>query len=257
MSWWGTLIGGTLGFILGGPLGALLGGALGSFSGGARSFNAGTGADNGVEQAQMAFFAATFSVMGHVAKADGRVSREEIRLANRVMDQFGLNAAQRDAAQNLFNEGKERGFPLDDVVDQLRAECGRAVNLLRMFVEVQFQAALADGGIDVQERRVLQRVAARLGLSAADFDAIERMVRSGASAGSADAPSYEQACETLGISADASEEEAKRAYRRLMSRHHPDKLAAKGLPEEMMRAATERTRQIKAAWEAVKAARAA
>ena len=255
MSWWGTLLGGTLGFLLGGPLGALLGGAVGSLTGNARPGGDGAAASSGNEPAQMAFFAATFSVMGHVAKADGRVSPEEIRLASRVMDQLGLNPAQRHAAQRLFDGGKAPGFPLEEAVDQLRREC-RAPNLLRMFLEIQFQAALADGGMNVQERRVLQRVAARLGLSAADFAAIEGMVGSGVGVG-AGAPSVEQAYETLGISPDASDDEAKRAYRRLMSRHHPDKLAAKGLPEEMMRAATERTQQIKAAWEAIKAARAA
>lgn len=252
MSWWGTLVGGTLGFLLGGPLGALLGGAIGSLSGNARRIGD-DAAGGGNEQAQMAFFAATFSMMGHVAKADGRVSREEIRLASRVMDQLGLNPAQRHAAQKLFDGGKAPGFPLEEAVDQLRREC-RAPNLLRMFLEIQFQAALADGGMHALERRALQRVAARLGLSEADFAAIEGMVGSGVRAG---APSVEQAYETLGISADASDDEAKRAYRRLMSRHHPDKLAAKGLPEEMMRAATERTQQIKAAWETVKAARTA
>lgn len=254
MSWWGTLVGGTLGFLLGGPLGALLGGAIGSLSGNARCAGD-DAAGGGNEQAQMAFFAATFSVMGHVAKADGRVSREEIRLASRVMDQLGLNPAQRHAAQKLFDGGKAPGFPLEEAVDQLRREC-RAPNLLRMFLEIQFHAALADGGMHTLERRALQRVAARLGLSEADFAAIEGMVGSGVRTG-AGAPSVEQAYETLGISADASDDEAKRAYRRLMSRHHPDKLAAKGLPEEMMRAATERTQQIKAAWETVKAARTA
>ena len=262
MSWWGTLIGGAFGYLIGGPIGALLGASFGNaFAGAARRTDArgALGFDAGPsrrERAQLAFFAATFSVMGQVAKADGRVSPEEIRLAEQVMDQLGLDAEQRRAARALFNEGKSGRFRLDDVLDQLRSECLRGSNIRRMFLEIQFQAAWADGGLHPEERSLLQHVAARLGLSRADYIEIERMFGSAASA-SAGGPSLGTAYETLGVSPDAPDDEVKRAYRRQMNRHHPDKLAAKGLPEEMMRAATERTQQIKTAWETVKAARAA
>lgn len=266
MSWWSTLLGGAVGFWLGGPIGALIGAALGgSFGGqGPRPGLGGGGGRQFFEQqrssrerAQLAFFAATFGVMGHVAKADGRVTAEEIRLAGRIMERLGLDADQRQAARALFNQGKAPGFPLDDLLDQLRMESGRQINLLRMFLEIQFQAAWADGGIHPEERRLLRHIAARLGLAEADFIDIERMVGAGTHAVRPAGPSLEDAYATLGVPANAPVTEIKRAYRRLMNRHHPDKLAAKGLPEEMMRAATERTQQIKAAWERVKAARAA
>lgn len=260
MSWWGMLLGGTFGFLVGGPIGAVLGAAVGrSFGRAVGSVEAGSGPPgaSGRERAQLAFFAATFGVMGQVAKADGHVSPDEIRLANRVMDELGLDLEQRRAARAIFNEGKSSRFPLDDVLDQLRAECGRSTNVLRMFLEIQVQAAWADGGIDPEERRLLLRVAARLGFPEAAYLEIERMIGAGAQTGGRSAgPTLEDAYETLGVSPDAPDAEVKRAYRRLMSRHHPDKLASKGLPEEMMRAATERTQQIKAAWDRVQAARA-
>lgn len=257
MSWWTTLIGGAFGFMLGGPIGALIGATVGSSLGGTRRrHDAGPPPGNRRERAQLAFFAATFGVMGHVAKADGRVSPEEIRLANQVMGQLGLNRQQRQAARALFNKGRSPGFPLDDVLEQLRSECLRGTNIRRMFLEVQFQAALADGDVHPEERRLLRHIAMRLGLSEADFIQLERMMNSGVRL-SRDGPSLDDAYETLGVSPDAPDDEVKRAYRRLMSRHHPDKLAARGLPEEMMRAATERTQQIKAAWDTVKTARAA
>ena len=262
MSWWGTLIGGAFGYLIGGPIGALIGASLGSsFGGAARRLETGGvfGLDSGPsrqERAQLAFFAATFGVMGYVAKADGRVSPEEIRLAERVMEQLGLDAEQRRAARALFNQGRSGTFALDEVLDQLRSECLRGANIRRMFLEIQFQAAWADGGLHPEERRLLQHVAVRLGLSRADFIELERMFDASVTT-SSDAPSLESAYATLGVSPNTPYDEVKRAYRRLMSRHHPDKLAAKGLPEEMMRAATERTQQIKAAWETVKAARAA
>ena len=259
MSWWGLLLGGAFGYLLGGPIGAMLGAAMGQSFG--RSFS-GTGAvESGgaaQERVQLAFFAAVFGVMGHVAKADGRVTPDEIRLANQVMDQLGLDGRQRTAARALFNEGKRPGFPLDEVLDQLRSECGRATNLIRMFVEIQMQAAAADGRMHAVEGRILLHVAARLGLSRADYLELERLIASGihARVGADTGMSLEDAYATLGASPDASDAEVKRRYRRQMSRHHPDKLASKGLPEEMMRAATERTQQIKAAWDTVRTARA-
>ena len=252
------LLGGTFGYLVGGPIGALLGAALGRLSRFALSgveLQSTDGASR--ERTQVAFFTATFGVMGHVAKADGRVSPDEIGLANRVMDHFGLTDDQRRAARALFNEGKAARFPLDDVLDQLRQECGRATNLLRLFLEIQVQAAWADGGVHAAERRVLMRVASRLGFPDEAYVELERLVGGAAAteprAGAG--PSLADAYATLGVSPNAPDAEVKRAYRRLMSRHHPDKLAAKGLPEEMMRTATERTQQIKAAWDRVRATR--
>ena len=252
MGWWGAVVGGALGFFVGGPIGAVLGGALGgTLSGGAARQDSATTAGRR-ERVQATFFGATFSVMGCIAKADGRVTPEEIQLANTVMGRLGLNAHQREAARELFNAGKAPDFPLDDVVAQLRRECRGGSHLVGMFLEIQFEAALAHGGMHPEERRLLWRVAQGLGIGEEDFAAIERMLGTGALA-VADGPPLEDAFATLGISPDATEAQAKQAYRRMMNRHHPDKLAAKGLPEEMMRAATERTQQIKAAWERVKA----
>ena len=259
VSWWGLLLGGAFGYLLGGPIGALLGAALGRGFGRAVG-NAGGEAPLGsdLERVQLAFFAAVFGVMGHVAKADGRVTPDEIALANQVMDQLGLDARQRATARALFNEGKRSDFPLDEVLDQLRSECGRATNLIRMFMEIQLQAATADRRIHAEEGRILLHIATRLGLSRNDYLELERLIASGIHAGGdTDATmSLEDAYATLGASPDASDVEIKRHYRRQMSRHHPDKLASKGLPEEMMRAATERTQQIKAAWDTVRKARA-
>ncbi len=256
------LLGGTFGFLLGGPIGALLGAAAGGMIRKAAEpreieDEEGASGEPRVERVQMAFFAAVFGVMGHVAKADGRVSPAEIALANQVMDELGLDAGQRQLAQRLFNAGKEPDFPLDAVLAQLRAECGRSRNLVRMFLEIQIQAAGADGAVHQEEGRILLHVAARLGLSQADYLELERLITAGARAQVAEDPGMRlvDAYATLGVSPDASLAEIKRHYRRLMSRHHPDKLASQGLPEEMMRTATERTRQIRAAWDKVREAR--
>ena len=263
MSWWGKVIGGAFGFMLGGPLGALFGAALGhSFDRGLRSsLRALPGDDVGAtrqERAQAAFFSATFGVMGHIAKADGRVSQEEIRLAGAVMDQLGLRGEMRAAARNLFNAGRDHDFPLDEVLAQFRRECRYSLNLARLFVEIQVQAAYADGSVHPAERRLLDYIADALGLAEGELEQLEAVVRAHRESRGAPAGLSEQEAYTiLGVSQDASDADVKRAYRRLMNRHHPDKLVSKGLPEEMMKAATEKTREIKAAYERLKEARSA
>ncbi len=256
MSWAGKLLGGAFGFLLGGPLGALVGAAFGhNFDKGLERIATSIGWEPGNQQrVQTAFFTATFSVMGHVAKADGRVTADEIRMARAVMDHLQLNATLRKAAEKLFNEGKSSEFPLDEVLQQFRKEVGRRTTLTQMFMEIQLQAAYADGQLHSAERTMLLHIAAELGISQALYQQLESMVRAAAgqrTGGSGQRPSLETAYETLGVATGASDAEVKRAYRRLMSQHHPDKLVAKGLPEEMMKMATEKTHQIRAAYELI------
>lgn len=267
MSWWGTVLGGAFGFMIGGPLGALLGAALGRrFDKGLQGIGDYQGHAGDQERVQTAFFTASFAVMGHLAKVDGQVSRDEIRLAEEIMARMHLDADMRRAAINMFNEGKSAEFDLDAVLDQFRSECHRRRHLLQMFIEIQLHACYADGALHAEEARVLRHICERLGFSAQEFAHLEAMVRAtreftGAGAQGrrpTAAPSRDrlaQAYKVLDLQPDASDAEIKTAYRRLMNQHHPDKLVAKGLPEEMISLATERTQEIKAAYETIKAAR--
>jgi len=260
MAWWGKLLGGTFGFMLGGPLGALIGAGLGhGFDSGLKQAPGGWSGKiefDRHERTQTAFFTATFSVMGHIAKADGRVSQDEIELAGAMMDQMNLSRPLRDVAKRLFNEGKAPGFPLNDVLDQFRIECHRSQNLLRIFIEIQLNAAYADGNVHSAERKLLEHVTERLGLSPSELNHLEAMFRAGRRTAEDTGPSLEESYAVLGVSSSANDDDIKRAYRRLMSQHHPDKLVARGLPEEMMKLATEKTQEIKAAYEQIKQARA-
>ena len=268
MSWWGKLVGGAFGYMLGGPIGAVLGAALGHrFDKGMQGLpDAREAWDPGDrERIQTVFFTTTFSVMGHLAKADGRVSPDEIRLAEAVMSQMSLSTEMRQTAIRLFNEGKAADFPLDDVIEQFRQECHRRQTLIQMFMEIQIQAAFADGHMDKQEESVLLHVCRLLHISEFTFRLLVQRVRveaqyAGAGAGGrAQAQpqtlSLENAYAILNVSADASDSEVKRAYRRLISQHHPDKLVSKGLPEEMMKVAAKKTDEIKKAYERIKQAR--
>ncbi|NOX42214.1 MAG: co-chaperone DjlA [Gammaproteobacteria bacterium] len=265
MAWWGKLVGGAFGFMLGGPLGALMGAALGhnldkgldGFSGDSVLLGAGE-----TERVQTAFFTAIFSVMGHMAKADGRVTHDELDLARNLMIHMQLSPDQRKAAMNLFGEGKQSQFPLDDVLDQFRNECRGRRNLIQMFLEMLVSTALADGEVHSTEKKLLVYISGKLGFSHAQFEQLLSLIQAQQqytadydSPGKSREEKLKEAYAVLGVSEAASDEQVKRAYRKLMNEHHPDKLVSKGLPEEMMKIATEKTQEIKAAYEQIKAAR--
>ena len=257
MSWWGKIIGGGLGFMLGGPLGALFGAAFGhNFDQGLGRL--GTGAFAGdVERIQTAFFTATFATMGHIAKADGQVSQQEIFVAEDVMRQMHLNAQQKQVAQHLFNEGKKSGFPLNDVLHQFRIECHRRRNLMQMFMEIQVVIALSDGSLDSRESRILENAAGILGFSGQQYQAILERMQAQRHARNRSQPgmSLDDAYTLLGLGQEASDQEVKKAYRRQMNQHHPDKLVSKGLPEEMMELANKKVQDIRTAYDTIKASR--
>ncbi len=191
---------------------------------------------------------------------DGKVSKEEIRMAESVMNQMGLEDDVKESAKKLFNEGKSADFPIDEVLLQFKQEAHRRSTLIQMFIEIQVQAAYADGVMDSAELKVLHHICDVLNFSRAQFEQIEQMVKAGFSgsgqsynrARTSSSMTLDDAYKILGVDSSTSARDVKRAYRRLMSQHHPDKLVAKGLPEEMIKAATEKTQKIKEAYELIK-----
>ncbi|HBA36069.1 MAG TPA: co-chaperone DjlA [Gammaproteobacteria bacterium] len=278
MSWWGKVLGGTFGFMLGGPLGAAIGAAIGhNFDRGLEGVdrdNLEGASEEEQEKIQAAFFTATFSIMGYLSKSDGRVSEEEIGMARQVMANMNLNADMRRAAINLFNQGKSHHFPARDMVEQFRQMCGRRTNLVRMFMEIQLQAVYADGELHPAEEKALVQICQWLRFPVSSYRQLETMVRASIHAAgpqrsdqdkgsqyrrqkksskSTEGMTLQDAYDLLGVTSTSSNAEIKRAYRRLMSQHHPDKLVSKGLPEEMIKLATEKTHQIRQAYEKIKA----
>jgi len=271
MSWLGKFIGGTFGFLMGGPMGALFGAAVG------HQFDQGTGDQNPFQaevgsaeqyKAQMAFFTAVFSVMGHIAKADGRVNESEIEFTRKAMTRMQLNDDMRKTAMRLFNEGKRVDFPLDDVLRQFRSECQNRFHLLRYFVELQLELALSDSLLHAAEERLLSHICERLHFSRFELHALKTMLEAQLKVGGWQyqhnygrvqtghrVPSLADSYAVLGLEPSASDQEIRRAYRRLLSRHHPDKLAAVGAHEEKVRLANEKTHEIRQAWDTIRKVR--
>ena len=253
MSWWTTVLGGAFGFILGGPLGAMLGVAFaGNLSKGKSNFGGfGQARHLGDQQrVQAAFLSSLFSVMGYIAKVDGKVSKSEILLAQQVMQHMQLADDMQKVAKELFNQGKQDSFNLDEVLEQFRLESHRRTHLVRMFLEIQIQAAYADGVLDDKEHDALKYIAQKLHFS---LHELENLIQQfAATSHHANKLTVDDAYVILGADKGLTDKELKRAYRRLLAQHHPDKLVAKGLPEEMMTIAKEKTQEIISAYELIK-----
>ena len=252
MSWWSSVIGGAVGFMIGGPLGAMLGVAFASNFSKRRAssgFNNNFGPGN-QQRVQAAFFSGVFSVMGYISKVDGKVSKSEIILAQQVMQHMQLSEDMIKVAKDLFNQGKQADFNLDEVLEQFRLETHRRTHLIRMFLEIQIQAAYADGVFDQSEHSALKNIAQKLRFP---LHELENLIQQfAASKSSSKRTSIEDAYKILGVEESLSDKEIKRAYRRLLAQHHPYKLVAKGLPEEMQKLANEKTQEIISAYEAIK-----
>lgn len=275
----GKILGTLFGSLLG-PLGAIVGFYIGhrfdkAKAQGNFAFSAAYGNRESQLQKQEEFFKAAFAVMGHVAKAKGQVTREEIQLATMMMDRMRLNESQRQMAQEAFRDGKEADFPLDDILAQVRHATGGRFDLIQFFLELQISAAFADGDLHPNERGLLHRIARGLGFSSEQLErrlrmqeAAFRFQHQGGFAGS-EQGSYNQhssgqwgtqnsashltdAYNLLGVEKDADAKSVKRAYRKLMNEHHPDKLMAKGLPPEMMTVAKEKSQEIQKAYDLIK-----
>ena len=267
MQWIGKAVGGVIGMMAGGPLGA----AIGVFVG--HQFDAyseptivrqpGVGSATGATATQIGerFFRTTFQVMGYVAKADGRVTEQEIQAARAVMSELRLQPAQVQVAIACFTDGKAAQFALYGSLDALYGACGGRPDLMRAFVEIQMRAALMGNDLQPQARRVLQHMSSQLGLGLMEFahiEAVLRMRRNGYADGPGNAGGVNsetqlaEAYKVLECTPQNSNEELSLAYRRQLSRHHPDKLKANGLPESMIEHAKQRTQQIIEAWELVR-----
>lgn len=270
--WWGKLLGAFFGFLLAGPIGALFGIFIGNFF------------DRGIQEifknpfwqyyaerkkeTQKIFFRATFAVMGYIAKADGYISEQEIKIAENLMSEMRLSKNQKFNAKKFFSEGKTSTFDLNHVLNLLAHFCANNSSLLKLFIDIQYRAVMS-ADLSSEKLIALDRVFKHLGFAPlsqqyrfyTDFSSFNRQANSqnqyyeqqNYSKTSNNSPhnALTHAYAILQINPKASKQEVKIAYRKLISKNHPDKLIAKGLPEEQIKIATDKTQQIRKAYEEI------
>ena len=254
--WWGKLIGGIIGLLKGGLAGAVFGAFLGHM---VDRFLAGLSGSN---RTRDAFFGAMFSTLGHINKADGRVTKAEIAAAEQLMQRLQLTETERQRAIRFFQQGKEQDFNLDATLREFARNSMLRHELRIMFIELLLEAAVADGTLTREEQAILVQACTVLHIPANVFSAMLRARQGGGGSTYGNyqkipgqGQSLQQSYAALGLKADASAQEIKRAYRKLVSQYHPDKLVSQGLPEEMMELSKNRVREINAAYDKIKASK--
>lgn len=266
MNFTATLIGAVIGmYFTHNLIGALVGGALGFM------FDASRQQQRRRTPTQGGYVAPLFALIGAVAKADGRVSEAEIAIAERLMARMGLDQDVRRVAIEAFNEGKQPEFDATAVIDELRQWVGHRRDHAFPVIDVVIETVLAEGQPSPEKMALLRQLAFALRVS--DMELMALMAMKGyawnagqggrsyggrANGGGGYVPPQRNTqgpdpYAILGIQRDADDRAIKRAYRKLISEHHPDRLG--DLPEDMRRRAESRASEINAAYERVKAER--
>ena len=238
MSFWNTAIGVMIGFTIGGPIGALVGGVIGSKFGkkkGSFSFSSN-------QKHQVAFFAALFACLAKLAKADGRVSKEEVQAVDRfIKERFKFNSDQRKFAIQIFNRAKDDANSYEDYAYQLSDLLKANKNALLVFYELLFELAMADGVLHEKEQDLLRSTTHIFKIDSGIFEDLKSQF----------ADSKVNPYLVLGVSESMDLEEIKKVYRRKRKEFHPDTLISKGLPEELIERAKEKFIEIQEAYEAI------
>lgn len=266
--WLGKYIGLIIGYYFLGPLGSLAGLLIGNFIDKEwAQHSVQTYLSNYHQlraETQKIFFEATFLIMGYIAKTDGHVSRQEISMAQTIMEEMQLNSQKKESAKQLFTLGKKNSFNLSQTLEQLLNHCKNNRELLKLFIDIQYRAAQADT-LSELKIKALDNILIYLGFAPLhkqyqfyeDFLFSNRQNNSTHSQQQSNqyntsaSNSLAGAYAVLEVSPNASKQEVKKAYRLLISKNHPDKLIAKGLPESMIKIANDKTQQITKAYELI------
>jgi DnaJ like chaperone protein len=262
MNYWGKLIGGIVGLATGRPLLALLGLFLGhQFDRGfADRFSVFRADGSRTITLPDGFARALFKVMGHIAKSDGRVTDDEIRAARALMHRLNMGPTQIRRAIVWFDEGKAAGFPLTETIRQLRAQYARRADLRSLYVRLLMEVSLSKNRLQRAERNILWNICKELDISRVELAQVEAMLRAQrgfrkSPHGDIDADKVSRAYGMLGIDRSATNDEVKKAYRRLMNKHHPDKIAANNPDASILDEAERQTREIRSAYDLLKTRR--
>lgn len=248
------IVGALIGYYFFGIPGALIGYFLGSMIDRYSAY--GVGAINPLSSArrQTVFLETVFTLMGTLAKADGHISKDEIAHVEQFIQQLGMSAEHRQQAIALFKRGAASDYEYGSSLRQFMAVCGHTHTLKQMLLVYLMIMALADGCIDSAEERLLLDIARHLGYSEDAFKHILDMVlnQSHFAGGQAtSATALDDAYKALGVGKESSDQEVKRAYRKLMSQYHPDKLMGQGVPEDMIAVATKQAQEVQVAYDLI------
>jgi DnaJ like chaperone protein len=196
------------------------------------------------ETRRIAFATAVIVLGAKLAKVDGVVTRDEVRAFKRV---FRIDDGEVGDVARIYNQAKASAQGFEPYARQIAALFGHDPFLLEELLNGLFEVARADGELNPAEVDFLRRVAAIFGFDTAAFE----MIRARFSATARNLSGADDAYAVLGLTRSASSEEIKQTYRNLVREHHPDRLVAKGMPEEFVERANRTLAAINAAYDRI------
>jgi len=250
MGFLGKAIGAGMGFMVGGPIGAILGGVLG------HAYDVSNEQMHGYYQRddhswpeverefdrQYLFYVSLASLAAKMAKADGVITNDEIRAFDHFLRiDLNLSVEERRTIARIFNEAKDSPEDAAAIARQFKALIGYQREVLQMMLQLLFRIALADGRLQKNEEIFIQNIASAFEMSDMEYQQIKALY----------IKQNDQAYNILGVDRNASDDDVKKAYRKLVREYHPDRMQAKGVPEDFMKIANEKMTEINQAYEQI------
>ena len=243
MGWLGKAIGGSIGLFVGGPIGAIFGAVIGhQFDKNGQSTGGFTKVFSPQERSQAVFFVSAFSMAAKLARADGRVTKEEINIVDDfIRNQLRLDNDARDMAIKIFNVARNSREPFDVFAQQFYELFRQDRQMLMTMLELLIKIATADGTIHSEEEKMIRRAAVIFYIDQNEFGRLKDIY----------IKNNDKYYAVLGASQSDSDDEIKKKYRKLVMEYHPDRVIAKGLPEEFTKFANKKFQEIHEAYEKV------
>ncbi len=261
MSWIGAGIGAFLGAQRGGVLGGVIGAVLGNWVEGkarkmmgapeqARRPGDGASSSGGASGGEITTLGALSAMLAKLAKADGRITEDEVRYCEKVFDRIGLHGEKREYCIRVFRAAKGDSHTIYDYAASFAATQPSG-DIREIVYGVLWDLACADGDVSQVELEILRRIVDPLRLSGSIFawECERRGVQGTRADGHAAPP---DPYEVLGCPRNASDEDVKRAYRDKAKQLHPDALRAQGLSDELIAKANDQMARVNAAWSAIR-----
>jgi DnaJ like chaperone protein len=243
MGWFGKLTFGSMGLLMGGPLGAIAGAALGHHLVDRREDYPYAGPRLvHTEQSQAAYFISMFSILGKLAKIDGRVTQAEIAVVEHFISNLNMTDREKQFAQQVFNEAKSSQYSIDDFAREFYRISRGQPTVLLSFLDVVFRIAAADKNLHPSEEAALKRIKVIFHIGDEQFNNLR----------AAYFGDVDKFYKVLNCTAESSDQEIRGSYKKLVKDFHPDTIVSKGLPEEFTEFAAKRFREIQEAYERIR-----
>ena len=245
MGWFGKMVGGTIGFALAGPLGAIAGAVFGHAfdSTAANTLPQEKHTLSNGETAQLTFFVAAFSMLAKLVKVDGRIEKEEIDTIERFMvEDLNLDPESRRYARNIFQTALHSNETFEQFAAQFHQQFQYQPQFLELLVDILLRVAVSDGGLSENEETIIRRAVQVFNFGEEKYLTFRSRYVS----------DVEKYYAVLGSRSKDSDDHIKQQYRKLAQDYHPDKIVSKGLPEEFVKFATDKFREIQQAYDTIK-----